>query len=520
MISVQARSTTGNTTSRPNIIIFLADDVGWNNVQWHNPDIKTPHSMNLLKEGIELDRHYAFLYCSPSRSSLMTGRLPFHVQQFNRPNYDLNQGAHRNFTFISRKLKSAGYQTHHLGKWHLGMSSWGHIPKGRGFDTSLAYFEGGEDPVSQRTCADTMCFVPVNSSTKPPKEMKKFSSMPFDFWEDTHPARSRVGSGQHSDFLFNDIAIKTVEDHDPSKGPMFMYYAGSSAHTPLEPPQRFLDLYPEDWYLDRRQYAALCTMWDEVLFNLTSALKSKGMWENTILLFSSDNGGPVYWSLDDDFPHGAGANNWPLLGGKVSNWEGGVRVASFLSGGLVPQKMYGRKLSAYIHFCDWYATFCSLAGVDPEDKVAEMFNLPPIDSINQWPILSGETNEPLRTEIPISVDVHALIQGDMKYLEGIQVQTFHQGNNFPNSSRYGMLTDPLLFKRCPKPRGGCLFNITADPSEEINLAESFPELCKKMSDRVNELRKTAFQTKSDASQRQECYAQIRKNNNFFGPWLS
>jgi len=105
-----------SSAPKPNLIFFMADDLGWHNVGWHNDQMKTPNADALVKEGIELDRHYGFLYCSPSRSSLMTGRLPFHVQQKNFKNNDLAQGANRNFTFISAKLKEeAGYKTHHVG---------------------------------------------------------------------------------------------------------------------------------------------------------------------------------------------------------------------------------------------------------------------------------------------------------------------------------------------------------------------------------------------------------------------
>merc|ERR550534_3022661 len=96
-----------------------------------------------------------------------------------------------------------------------------------------------------------------------------------------------------------------------------MYMAPANSHTPLQVPEEFLDLYPEDWYVDRRQYAAMCTFWDEVIGNVTKALKESEMWENTLLVFSSDNGGPTYWSLNKTFQHGAGANNWPLRGSKL-----------------------------------------------------------------------------------------------------------------------------------------------------------------------------------------------------------
>ena len=102
------------SAAQPNIVFMMADDLGWYNVQWHNPDMKTPHTNELVKDGLELDRHYAFLYCSPSRSSLMTGRIPYHVQQVNRQNCDVGQGAHKDFTFIAQKLKDVGYETAHV----------------------------------------------------------------------------------------------------------------------------------------------------------------------------------------------------------------------------------------------------------------------------------------------------------------------------------------------------------------------------------------------------------------------
>lgn len=101
----------------------------------------------------------------------------------------------------------------------------------------------------------------------------------------------------------------------------------------------------------------MCSFWDEILGNVTSALKAKGMWASTLLTFSADNGGAVYWSDKPRFPHGTGANNWPLLGGKLTNWEGGVRTAAFIAGGIVPEAMRGTRLSgvkSLIHMADWY----------------------------------------------------------------------------------------------------------------------------------------------------------------------
>jgi arylsulfatase I/J len=99
---------------KPHILFAMADDLGWYNVGWRNPAVKTPHADKLVAEGIDLQRHYAFPFCSPSRSSLMSGRLPYHVNQVNRPNPVPGSGVPRNMTLISQKLQSAGYKTHQV----------------------------------------------------------------------------------------------------------------------------------------------------------------------------------------------------------------------------------------------------------------------------------------------------------------------------------------------------------------------------------------------------------------------
>ena len=167
------------------------------------------------------------------------------------------------------------------------MSSWGHIPRGRGFDQSLVYFEGAEDHWTQRSCVDPLCIVPVNASTHIPG--KNTTNSPFDLWRNgknillrpcsqnscrilrkiancahslspvhTDAPAHDVAGTRYNGYQFNDFAINVIRTHNAAKGPLFMYLAPANSHTPLETPQRFLDLYPEDWYLDRRQYAAAC----------------------------------------------------------------------------------------------------------------------------------------------------------------------------------------------------------------------------------------------------------------------
>ena len=157
------------------------------------------------------------------------------------------------------------------------------VPKGRGFDRSLVYFEGAEDHWTQRSCVDPLCIKPVNASTPLPKGsgFKNITQSPYDLWRDDAPA-SDVAGTRYNGYLFNDFALDVIDNHDTAK-PLFMYLAPANSHVPLQAPQRFLDLYPEDWYVDRRQYAAMCSFWDEIAGNVTNALKAKGMWENTLL---------------------------------------------------------------------------------------------------------------------------------------------------------------------------------------------------------------------------------------------
>jgi len=336
-------------------------------------------------------------------------------------------------------------------------------------------------------------------------------------------------------FLFNDFAVRAVREHELSAGPLFMYLAPASAHSPLQAPQRFIDKYPDWWYSDRRLYAAECSEWDEILLNVTVAFRARpGMWENTLMVFSADNGGPVYWSPDGGWYGGGGANNWPLKGGKVSPWEGGVRASAFVSGGLVPQTKRGTKLRHAIHIADWYATFCALAGVEPTDHAAAAAGLPPIDSVDLWPLLSGSHSTAPHDVLPLVVDVtvgqgkdvnSAIIMGEWKWVVGPAIlQSFHQGPQFPNATiiPYGEINNKSYIQHCADRGtlgGGCLYNLATDPNELVEVADKNIEIVKQMRAKLDALRATKYQAPSDTSQQAACWRKVNEYNNFFGPWL-
>jgi arylsulfatase I/J len=148
-------------------------------------------------------------------------------------------------------------------------------------------------------------------------------------------------------------------------------------------------------YHCRSIYQSMVNLLDVIVGNITERLKYHQLWNNTLFVFASDNGGPVGISA-------TAANNHPLRGGKFSQWEGGIRSASFVSGGYLPETRYGMIEHGIIHISDWYSTFSAMIGVDPFDTKAEKAGLPPIDGYNMWPMISGKNLTSPRTEIVIN----------------------------------------------------------------------------------------------------------------------
>jgi arylsulfatase I/J len=286
---------------------------------------------------------------------------------------------------ISSKLKQAGYATHYTGKWDAGSATMQHLPINRGFDTGFGYLQHAND-YWQYTISCEKTGV-------------------YDLWNNTTPGRgdtnpkscsqSNQTSCEYEDNRFVEHVLSELDAHDPTQ-PLFYYWAMHNIHAPLEVPQSYYEKFSFINDTERRYYAAMVNHMDDMVALVVAKLKAKGMWDNTLIVLTSDNGGPVY--------AGGGANNYPLKGGKMSNWEGGIRVNAFVSGGYVPQAVRGTKLEAFVTIEDWYATFCALAGVDPTDYAAIQANLPPIDSYNLWPLLTGTNTTNPRTEIPIGED--------------------------------------------------------------------------------------------------------------------
>lgn len=247
---------------------------------------------------------------------------------------------------------------------------------------------------------------------------------------------------------------------------------------------------------------AMVNFLDDQLANITTTMKDLGMWDNTLMVLSSDNGGYVKDPngvcnyTDSSFPgtsdatdwgHGtachngeAGASNYPLRGGKYSMFEGGIRVNAFMSGGFVPDVVRGTKQEEMIHIADWYRTLAEgIAGVDPTDSQAQASGLPPIDSLNMWPLLSGQNSDNPREEAGIIVDERMLVKGRWKYIKGGEemAEAAWGGLEYPNETT---VTDPISAHSFKCPSQGCLYDVISDPSEMNEVSAENPDVVETM----------------------------------------
>ena len=448
----------------PHIVVIVGDDVGHYSVGFTagNPEAHTPNMDRLAtEEGVRLTRHYVFKYCSPTRSSLMTGRLPLHVNQLLPSPEALGGGVDLRMTMIPKKLQAAGYATHHVGKWHLGGTFLENVPVKRGFNTSLGYLGGAEDHYTQE------------------------ESGGVDLWSQLEPAYGQ--NGTYSGYLYTDRMVQVVQQHDQAQ-PLFLYAAFQDCHAPYQVPAQYENSTID--FQDRRTYQGMVQSMDESIGNLTAALKEAGMWDNTLVVYTSDNGGPS--TVASCF-----SNNYPLRGSKHTDYEGGVRVGAFVSGGVLPKQMYGTQLDGYASIADWYATFAHLSGVDPTDH---QDGVPDTDSLNLWPMLSGQNLTSPRTEIPLTVGVddtsiltprdvgEGLIVGPWKYILGNANMGIWMSPQYPNAS-----TD-CAHQVGPGCAEGCLFNIIDDPNEYTELSAAQPTVFAQMKARIAALRTGVFQT--------------------------
>lgn len=446
---------------RPNIVFIVADDLGWNDVGYHNPSMITPNIDKLAYQGVILNHSYVQPVCSPSRHAFMTGYYPFKAGlQHMVIGAGQDVCSPLNMTFLSDHLKAAGYATHAIGKWHLGFCSWECTPTYRGFDSFYGYYNSRSD-----------YFTHVQAGY-------------LDFHDGYNVVRDENGS--YSADLYAERAERIIADHNTSQ-PLFLYLPYQNVHEPLEVPPEYEALYPNVENKDRRTYCGMVTALDAAIGRVLEALQKKGLYDDTIFFFTPDNGGMVV----------QGGNNWPLRGSKITIWEGGTRTAGFISGSRLQKSGY--TFDGLMHAVDWQPTILTAAGLVPD---------PDLDGISQWEAISTG-GQGKRTEFIYNLDDkmpatqgHAGIRmGDYKLLAG---NTGLYNGWYPPDDVYtdDELIETSSFEERVKAGNESyykLFNLKDDPNEYNNLAEVMPEMVQKLLARMNEYHEQLIPAKSPSA---------------------
>ncbi len=364
-----SRKARHSSHKKPNIVFIMADDLGFKDVGYHGGDIKTPNIDKLASEGTRLEQFYVQPVCSPTRSSLMTGRYPIR--------YGLQVGVVRPWAqhglpllerTLAQALKETGYTTAICGKWHLGHLSPQYLPTSRGFDHQYGHYNGALD-----------YFTHIRDGG-------------LDWHRNDEPLREEG----YTTNLIADESVRLIEQHNVSN-PLFLYVPFNAVHSPFQAPQHYIDMYKHITNKRRRIYAAMVTCMDDAIGRIVQALQERRLKRNTLIIFCSDNGGV-----------GGVADNGLLRGHKAQLYEGGVRVpAVAVWPGVVKA---GAVVKEPLHIVDMYPTLLKLAGAKLEQAL-------PIDGKDAWPtITEGKPSPHEEILLNVTAATGAIRRGDWKLL--------------------------------------------------------------------------------------------------------
>jgi arylsulfatase A-like enzyme len=417
--------------NQPNIVFIMADDLGNADVGYHGSDIKTPNLDKLANEGVRFENFHGMPVCTPSRAALMTGRYPMRYGLQTLvifPNH--SYGLPTNEWTLPQALKAAGYSTYMVGKWHLGHADQKYWPQNRGFDHFYGNLVG---------------------------EVDYFTKMRGGIVDWQRDGKFFQEKGYYLD-LIGDEAIKLIEKQDKNK-PFFLYFASLAPHAPYQAKKS-----DEDRYASiikdptRRTYAAMVTSVDDQVGRIVAALEKRGLRENTLIIFSSDNGGPrnavVASGAHSKEERAEGgvkegslpASNGDLRGGKGSLYEGGVRTPTIFNW---PAKLKPRVVNEPLHMVDVMPTVLALAGGKGSPDH-------PFDGMDVWATAADGRPSP-HEDILVNAEAFrgAVIKGQWK-----------------------------LVKVALLPGKTELFDLTADPGEKNNVAEQNPEVVRDLESRL------------------------------------
>nr|XP_042902748.1 arylsulfatase B isoform X1 [Parasteatoda tepidariorum]XP_042902749.1 arylsulfatase B isoform X2 [Parasteatoda tepidariorum] len=512
-----------NLNKPPHIIIIYADDLGWNDVSFHgSPEIPTPNIDALAMNGILLNNYYGENLCTPSRAALLTGKYPIRLGlQHGVLKGGEASGLPLKEITLPQHLKSLGYSTHMIGKWHLGYMTKEYTPTYRGFDSFFGYYNGILD------------YYDYTSDT-----ITGLHDIPYYYGIDLYNGSRllRDFRGQYATHVFTEEARNIILNQDQKK-PLFLYLAHLAVHSgsrynPVQAPAEIIRKFKYIKNLNRRIQAAMTSVLDDSVGEIIKALRQRNMLDNSIIVFASDNGGQV-----NGF-HGGYSSNYPLRSRKRTLWEGGVRLPALIWSPLLKLKE-SRVSKQLMHVSDWLPTLYFAAGGNPD-------NLGILDGHNMWPSLVAAKPSP-RTDLLHGLDpivgFSAFRKGDWKLVNGtngegydgwygptgtenINVTESMDKWVFSKGSVVGDIlkqTEHWLVKdvdkwyseslvQCNKyekenafdsfPHNKpSLFNIKDDPCEYLNLASFYPEIVDAMMEEIKLYQKVSVEPQSKPGDR-------------------
>ena len=336
--------------AKPNVILIVADDLGWGDVGYHESRIETPHLDALAQRGVRLEEFYVQPVCSPTRGALMTGRYPIRLGlQCGVVRPWAEHGLPLDEKTLPDSLRDAGYRTAIVGKWHLGHVSRDYLPTSRGFDLQYGHYNGALDYFTHLR----------------------------DGGHDWHRNDQPNYDEGYSTDLIGRAASRIIEEHNAAE-PLFLYVPFNAPHTPLQAPEKWMEKYSNFKQKNRQTYAAMVSCMDDAIGRIIAAADRHLPQENTLIFFCSDNGGiPRLGS------------NGQLRAGKGTLYEGGVRVPAMAAwrDTLRP----GEVVREPLHVVDLYPTLLTLAGVEARDSSK------PLDGRNAWPTIANGQPSPHET---------------------------------------------------------------------------------------------------------------------------
>ena len=443
----------------PNIVIVFADDMGWGDVRAFNPESKiaTPNLDRMAREGMRFtDAHAPGSVCFPSRYGLLTGRYPFRKQL----RWQKEACIAPDRLTLASLLQQAGYRTGMVGKWHLGFDGgmpyqydkpFTGGPADRGFD----YFYGihASTDIPPYFYVENRSVTKAPSRTLPARNTEGWTKIQGEFWRE-----GEIGE----DFEMYDVlpnftrrAVDFIERDRARDEPFFLYLSLPAPHTPWVP--------VEKWRGKSRVplFGDFVMQVDDTLGQVVNALKRRKVYEDTLVIFTSDNG-PVWYPADvERFGHSSTAH-W--RGMKGDAYEGGHRMPFLAQWPAVVEG--GSTSKAVISFCDLLATFAEVTKQELPENAGE-------DSFSLMPLLKGAEKSARGNMINLSSrGFRDLREGDWKYIDGL-------GS--------GGFTQPSRIKAAKGQPKGQLFNLAADPREENDLAVKHPEIVARMRAKLKQL---------------------------------